>query len=247
MILEGRGLSCAYGPTDALRDVNVVVEEGVLAVFGANGAGKTTLLRALAGERAPDRGSVLLDGVPVRTRDPGWRARIGVVTHRSGLYGKLTVAENLEFFSSLYGPVGAGAIPAALSAAGLSSLANRRAEGLSRGERQRVALARILMRDPEALFLDEPFAGLDAAAVSALDDALRELSRRGRAILLVTHDIARGRALADRVAVLRRGRKVLDCEASSAGVRRIVERMGAGAASPAAGPGEDAAARPALP
>ncbi len=227
MRLEGRGLSCAYGPTDALQDVNLVVGEGVLAVFGPNGAGKSTLLRLLAGERRPDRGSVLLDGVPVSAHDAGWRRRIGLVGHRSGLYGKLTVSENLKFFASLDGAAESGRVAAALAAVGASALASRRAEALSRGERQRAALARALVHDPEVLFLDEPFTGLDAAAASALEEVLSERGRRGRIIVLVTHDVVRGKALANRVAVLSRGRKVLDCEAAAAGVRRIVDLMGA--------------------
>jgi len=226
VILEARGLNCAYGPTDALRDVNLVAGAGVLAIFGANGAGKTTLLRTLAGERRPDRGSVLLDGVPVAARDAGRRTRIGVVGHRSGLYGKLTVAENLEFFASLYGAAGRRSVAAGLEAVGALDLANRRADGLSRGERQRAAVARAFMRDPGVLFLDEPFTGLDAVAASALEDAVRDRGQRGRIVVLVTHDVVRGRTLANRVVVLRRGRKALDCEARPASVRRILDLMG---------------------
>jgi len=225
MTLEGRGLACAYGPTRALDGVSFAARDGVLAVFGPNGAGKSTLLRVLAGERRPDAGDVLLDDVALSADRLAWRARIGVAGHRSGLYAKLTVAQNLFFFASLHGRTTPGEVRAALAAVQAERLADRQAEALSRGERQLAALARALMRDPELLLLDEPFAGLDAAASSVLDAALRKRGR-GRVVVLVTHDVVRGAALADRVVVLRRGRKALDRPASEASPDRIVAAMG---------------------
>ncbi len=226
MILEGRGLACAYGPTRALDGVSFAAGDGVLAVFGPNGAGKSTLLRVLAGERRPDAGEVLLDGVALSADRFAWRARIGVAGHRSGLYAKLTVAQNLLFFASLHGRTTPGEVRAALAAVEAERLANRQAGALSRGERQRAALARALMRDPELLLLDEPFTGLDASSSSVLETALRDRGRRGRIVVLVTHDIARGAALADRVVVLRRGRKALDLPEDEASPDRIVAAMG---------------------
>ena len=102
--LAARGLVCDYGPTRALDGVDVDADSGsILAIFGPNGAGKTTLLRALSGERRPDRGEVLLDGAAVLGSDPAWRSRVGLVSHRTGLYRKLTVGENLDFFAALHG------------------------------------------------------------------------------------------------------------------------------------------------
>lgn len=226
MILEGRGLACAYGPTRALDGVSFAAEDGVLAVFGPNGAGKSTLLRVLAGERRPDAGEALLDGAALSADRFAWRARIGVAGHRSGLYAKLTVAQNLLFFASLHGPTTPGEARAALAAVQAERLADRQAGALSRGERQLAALARALMRDPELLLLDEPFTGLDASSSSVLETALRDRGRRGRIVVLVTHDIARGTALADRVVVLRRGRKALDLPDGEANPDRIVAAMG---------------------
>lgn len=226
MILEGRGLSCAYGPTRALDRVSFAVGDGVLVVFGPNGAGKSTLLRVLAGERRPDAGEALLDGAALSADRFAWRARIGVAGHRSGLYAKLTVAQNLLFFASLHRRTTPGEARAALAAVQAERLADRQAGTLSRGERQRAALARALMRDPELLLLDEPFTGLDASSSSVLEAALRDRGRRGRIVVLVTHDIARGAALADRVVVLRRGRKALDLPEDEASPGRIVAAMG---------------------
>lgn len=212
MTLEGRGLVCSYGPTRALDGVDIAAGGGeIVAVVGPNGAGKTTLLRALSGERRPDRGEVLLDGSPVSGADPGWRGRVGLVSHRAGLYRKLSVAENLTFFASLHAVADArNAVARALETVGAAALADTRAEALSRGQSQRVALARSLLHDPDVLFLDEPFTGLDPAAAAALESTLRARRAAGGVIVLVTHDLRRCPGLADRVVVLRRGRKVHD-------------------------------------
>lgn len=218
MTLEGRRLVCRYGPTRALDGVDIVAGGGeIVAVVGPNGAGKTTLLRALSGERRPDRGRVLLDGSPVSGADPGWRGRVGVVSHRTGLYRKLSVAENLTFFASLHAvPSARDAVGRALDAVGAATLAGIRVEALSRGQSQRVALARSLIHDPDIIFLDEPFTGLDPAAAAALETTLRARRTAGSVIVLVTHDLRRCLGLADRVAVLRGGRKVHDGETCAA-------------------------------
>ena len=218
MTLAGRGLVCSYGPTRALEGVDILAGSGeIVALVGPNGAGKTTLLRALSGERRPDRGKVLLDGSPVSGADAGWRGRVGLVSHRTGLYRKLTVAENLKFFASLHAiPTPRNAVAQALDTIGVATLANTRIEALSRGQCQRVALARTLLHDPDILFLDEPFTGLDPAAATALESTLRTRRTAGGIIVLVTHDLRRCLGLADRVVVLRRGHKVHDGETGAA-------------------------------
>ena len=214
MRLAAHDLVCSYGPTRALDGVDVEVgDDTILVVVGPNGAGKTTLLRALSGERRPDGGRVLVDGREVRGSDPAWRGRVGLVSHRTGLYLKLTVMENLLFFAALHGLAEAGRVAGeALEAVGAAGLARIRVDALSRGLRQRVALARALLHDPDILFLDEPFAGLDPTGAAALEAMLRERRSPSRMVVLVTHDLQRGLALADRVVVLRRGRKVLDAD-----------------------------------
>ncbi|MDE2876912.1 MAG: heme ABC exporter ATP-binding protein CcmA [Gemmatimonadota bacterium] len=218
MTLEGQRLVCTYGPTRALDGVDLVAGGGeIVAVVGPNGAGKTTLLRALSGERRPDRGEVLLDGSPVSGADPGWRGRVGLVSHRTGLYRKLTVAENLTFFASVHAvPEPRSAVARALDTIGAAALADTRVEALSRGQSQRVALARTLLHDPDILFLDEPFTGLDPSAAAALESTLRARRAAGSIIVLVTHDLRRCQGLADRVVVLQRGHKVHDGETGAA-------------------------------
>ena len=234
MTLEGQGLVCSYGPTRALGGVDIAAGGGeIVAVVGPNGAGKTTLLRALSGERRPDQGEVLLDGSPVSGADPGWRGRVGLVSHRTGLYRKLTVAENLNFFAALHGvPKARDAVGPALETIGAATLANTRVEALSRGQSQRVALARSLLHDPDILFLDEPFTGLDPAAAAALESTLRARRAAGSVIVLVTHDLRRGLGLADRVVVLRRGHKVHDGETGGASAADLLRYFTAGAGDP---------------
>lgn len=217
MTLEGQRLVCSFGPTRALDGVDIAAGGGeIVAVVGPNGAGKTTLLRALSGERRPDQGEVLLDGSPVSGADPEWRGRVGLVSHRTGLYRKLTVAENLTFFASLHAVSNArNAAARALETVGAATLADTRVEALSRGQSQRVALARSLLHDPDILFLDEPFTGLDPSAAAALESTLRTRRTNGNVIVLVTHDLRRCLDLADRVVVLQRGHKVHHAEAGS--------------------------------
>src|SRR5207248_8512182 len=131
-----------------------------LAVLGGNGAGKTTLLRLLATAVRPAAGSLELFGLDAGRQRHRLRARLGYLGHQAGLYPILTALENLEFFATLHG-LGPAAAVEALALAGLGPLAGRRAEQLSRGQQQRLALARAVLHRPELLVLDEPDASLD--------------------------------------------------------------------------------------
>ena len=230
MILAGRGLVCDYGPLRALDGVDVDAAAGeILAVFGPNGAGKSTLLRVLCGERRPDGGTVALDDRPVSGADPGWRSRVGLVSHRTGLYERLTVAENLAFFAAMQlAPPSADAVARALEQVGAGAWSGVPARALSRGQRQRVALARSLLHDPDILFLDEPFTGLDPSSATLLERVLAARRRADCIVVLVTHDLVRGLDLCDRVVVLRRGRKVLEGEAAAWSARALLPFFSAG-------------------
>jgi len=185
----------------------------VLAVFGPNGAGKTTLLKLLAGGLTPTAGTVVVDGHPVEDLARSWRRRIGVVSHQSFLYGHLTVRENLVFYARLYRLDDADArIDTRLQAVQLIDRAHSRVADLSRGLRQRAALARSLLHDPEVVLLDEPFTGLDAHAAEVLRRQLRVLRDGHRAVVLVTHNLSEGIQMADDVAIQVRGRWVVEGE-----------------------------------
>jgi heme ABC exporter ATP-binding subunit CcmA len=206
--LEVERLTRAYGARLALDGVTFALESGgLLLVLGPNGAGKTTLLRVLARLVRPDHGRVLLDGDEWLTASAARQREVGLATHATFLYDGLTASENLTFCAQLYGLDDPHAAAArALAAMGLSDLADRRTGILSRGEAQRLAIARALLHDPRLLLFDEPFAGLDPTAAARLGATLSELHAAGRTIVLTTHDFARAPEGATRYLVLADGR-----------------------------------------
>ena len=184
----------------------------IVALLGPNGAGKTTTLRMLAGLVAPSGGSVAIGGVPL-TRATGGRLRrqIGFLTETPGLWDRLTVVENLRVYAGLYGLTGSRqAIDRALDRLELGDRRSTRAAELSKGMRQKVALARALLHEPVALLLDEPTSGLDPELARNVRRLLEERRAAGCAILVSTHNLDEAERLADRVAVLRQRLLALD-------------------------------------
>ncbi len=229
-------LSRRYGWRWALEDVDLTLERGRrLAILGANGSGKTTLLRILAGLLRPTKGEVKLDGMPISASN---RSRIGLLSHDPLLYPALTLRENLEYFGKLF-HLPRDAINARIKSLaetlGLQTRVDDPVGVLSQGLRQRAAMARAMLHEPELFLLDEPFAGLDAGAVARLENTLRGLSGEGqsdserRTLILTTHDVSRALALSDEVIVLANGKMVIRAdsqEASSEELRRAVEEGG---------------------
>jgi len=203
-----QGLKRDFGGVAVLAGVDLTVEAGeLLVLLGPNGAGKTTLLRVLATLLRPSGGTLRLFGEDASQRPPAARRRLGHVGHESACYPDLTGRENLEFYAALYDvPDAADRIAELLRWTGLEPAARRPVRVYSRGMAQRLALARALLHGPELLLLDEPFSGLDPAAVLRLQTLLAELRRAGHAIVLSTHDVERVAAVATRVAILHRGR-----------------------------------------
>jgi heme exporter protein A len=208
--LEAVGLVRNFGKTRAVDDISFTLSRGeTLALFGPNGAGKTTLLRVLAGALRAQGGEVRSGGQPFDPADLAWRSRVGLLSHRSFLYGRLTCAENLRFFGELYGLEDVNErVSERLRAVGLEDQADRHAQALSRGMTQRLALARALLHDPEIVLLDEPYTGLDAHAAGRLRGILAALKDGRRTVVLVTHNLTQGLRLADRIAIQVRGRFV---------------------------------------
>jgi heme exporter protein A len=208
-VLEADGLVRAFGGRRAVDGVSFTLGAGdCLALFGPNGAGKTTLLRLVAGLLAPGQGSVLVNGVPLKAGAEA-RAQVGLVSHASMLYGALTVRENVELAARLYGLVDPpGAAMAALALMGVDDRADTPARALSRGLQQRVSIARAMVHAPRLLLCDEPYTGLDVAGSVALTEVLTERREAGAALLLVTHNLTEGLALATQAAIMRRGRFV---------------------------------------
>ena len=209
-VLTASGLVREFGPIRAVDGVDLALGPGqLLTVFGPNGAGKTTLLRVLSGALRPSAGEVFLKGRRLETGDPEWHRRIGFLSHQTFLYGHLSLEENLRFFGRLFGLTDLSKrIPDRLEQVGLADRSRSFARTLSRGMRQRLALARTLLHDPDFILLDEPYTGLDAHASSVLRGVLSSLKDGHRIVVLVTHNISQGLELADRVAIQVRGRFV---------------------------------------
>lgn len=205
--VETRDLVRSFGRRRALDGVDVTLRAGeCLALFGANGAGKTTLLRVLAGLLKPGGGSARIEGIPL----PGGaaaRALVGLLSHQTMLYGALTARENVVFTARLHGIAHApAAADAALERMRVADHADVPVRSLSRGLQQRVSIARATVHDPRVVLLDEPYTGLDESGAEALTNALRALRDGGAALLLVTHNVAEGLALATHAAIMRAGR-----------------------------------------
>ena len=207
--IESIDLTRTFGRRVALRDLTFEVRDGeCLALFGPNGAGKTTLLRVLAGLLRPTRGKARVAGVDL----PGGaaaRSVVGLISHQTMLYSALTALENVEFTARLYGVTSARAAAMhALERMRVGERAHSAVQSLSRGMQQRVSIARAIVHDPRVVLLDEPYTGLDEAGASALSDALQSLRTAGAALVLVTHHLNEGLALATHTAIMREGRFV---------------------------------------
>ena len=194
----------------AVDDLNLEVPRGeVLALLGPNGAGKTTTVRLLNGVLRPDAGASLVLGLDPATQGDELRHRTGVLTENAGLDDRLTARENVAFTAQMRGlgrSDSAVRTTKLLTQFGLAERADHPVQGMSTGERKRVALARAMIHDPELLFLDEPTSGLDPAATKAVIELVQTLAReRGRTVVLCTHFLAEAGQVADRVAVLHQG------------------------------------------
>jgi ABC-2 type transport system ATP-binding protein len=212
-VISAVQLTRKFGSRIVVEDVSFEVNRGeIVALLGPNGAGKTTTLRMLAGLIAPTSGSAAIDGVRM-TGSTGslLRSRLGFLTETPGLWDRLTVRENLETYANLYGLDQAAAlITQFIEHFDLLSHADTRAAELSKGMRQKVALARALLHGPAILLLDEPTAGLDPEITRNVRRLLEERRHAGCAILLSTHNLDEAERLADRIGVLHRRLVAID-------------------------------------
>ncbi len=211
-LLSLQALSKRFGAFWALREVSFDVRAGeFLTLFGPNGAGKTTLIRIVATLSKPTSGRVVLDGAPLKASNTLARHDIGFISHQPLLYPDLTAEENLSFFARLYGvPDRDDRIRSLLARVGLAQRADDPVRQFSRGMQQRLALARALLHAPRILLFDEPYTGLDPVATDWLTRLLAELSAQGHTVLITSHDLERGAALASRALILAGGRLALD-------------------------------------
>jgi ABC-2 type transport system ATP-binding protein len=199
------GLTKRFGERTALADVSFSVGWGeVFGFLGPNGAGKTTTVRTLGTLIAPTAGSAVVAGLPLSPEnDVAIRSRIAIMPEAPGLYPRLTVAENLEFFAGLYGLTEVRPrIERALATVNLVERAGDLCGSLSKGLKQRVAIARALLSDPRVLFLDEPTSGLDPVASREVHELIAALREQGVTIVLTTHRLEEAERMCDRVAIL---------------------------------------------
>ena len=204
-MIEAQKLTRKFGAITAVSDLDLAVEKGeVFGFLGPNGAGKTTTIRMLAALIAPTSGSATVAGFRVGRENRSIRQNVGVLTETPGLYKRLSALDNLLFFARLYGVNSPE--KQAERYLRLFELWDRRdqlAGGFSKGMRQKLALARALLHEPQVLFLDEPTAGLDPEAAKVVRDLIETLRTRERTIFLCTHNLDEAERLCDRVALFK--------------------------------------------
>ncbi|MEL6182997.1 MAG: ATP-binding cassette domain-containing protein [Myxococcota bacterium] len=213
-MIETRELRKRYGEVEALAGLDLVAHDGcVTGLLGPNGAGKTTALRCIYGLVQPDGGWARVDDHRTDRNPLEARRALGVFTDKFGLYDRLTVREQIDYFAQLNGADRAAARRATeevIERLELGALAGRRSEGFSQGERMKVGLARALVKSPTTLVLDEPTRGLDVMSARNLRRLLRELAGEGRCILFSSHVMAEVASVCDRVVVVRAGQALAE-------------------------------------
>lgn len=207
--IETRNLSKAFGTRKAVDNVSITVPQGAfLSVFGPNGAGKTTLLRVLSTLARATSGSARIMGVDLKEEPDRVRGHIGLISHNPMLYLDLTAEENLMIYARLYGVANPQA--RVLELLDAVELKHRRLDTVrtfSRGMMQRLSIARALVNDPDVVFLDEPYSGLDPHAIEIFDGLIASV-REGRTFVMVSHDLQKGFSMCTHALVLARGRVV---------------------------------------
>ena len=205
--VDVRDLVKSYGDNHAVQGIDLQVRRGeVFCLLGPNGAGKTSIVEILEGYRARTSGAVDVLGHDPERGERSFRQRIGIVLQETGVQKELSIRELLVMYGGYYPRT--RPIDEVLNLVGLASKAEARVETLSGGQKRRLDLALGLIGDPELIFLDEPTTGFDPAARRQAWSAIRELTQQGRTILLTTHFMDEAQALADRIAVIARGRVV---------------------------------------
>ncbi len=206
-LIEVKGLKKSYGDVDAVRGVDLTIEQGeIFSLLGPNGAGKTTTVEILEGFRDRDSGSVSVLGFDPNTRGDQarqWRNRIGIVLQTSSDAGDLTVLETINHFSGYYS--NPREVDEVIYSVGLKEKESALIRNLSGGQRRRVDVALGIIGNPELIFLDEPTTGFDPEARRAFWSLIKKLRSDGATILLTTHYLDEAEALADRVAVINKG------------------------------------------
>lgn len=206
-VVKVHGLTKQYGELNAVAGVDLIIEPGeIFSLLGPNGAGKTTTVEILEGFRPRSSGSVSVLGVDPNDGDSAWRNRLGIVHQNSQDAGDLSVVETVHHFAKYYR--NSRDADEVISAVGLDEKRDSLIRNLSGGQRRRLDVALGIIGNPELLFLDEPTTGFDPEARRQFWDLIKSLQHAGTTILLTTHYLDEAEALADRVAVINRGKIV---------------------------------------
>ncbi|UGV39727.1 ABC transporter ATP-binding protein [Methanococcoides orientis] len=213
-ILSLSNVSKSYGNVPVLKGIDLDIKKGeFLAILGSNGAGKTTLVKIMSTLSSPSEGSVEINGHDVADDPVSVRSMIGMISHETHLYNDLSAEENLRFFGKMYG-ISAGdledRINELLEQVELTGRSDDRVATFSRGMKQRLSIARALIHEPQLLFLDEPYTGLDQHASRTFENVLRDLDPEDTTRVMVTHDITNTFKMCSRVLILDNGKVVFD-------------------------------------
>lgn len=208
-MIEVQGLSKSFGAVKAVQNVSFSASNGqITGLLGPNGAGKSTTLRMLYTLLKPDSGYARIDGFDVRAAPLDVQSRIGVLSDAQGLYLRLTTRENIRYFGRLHGLSGEALeqqIDQLIRLLDMESIADRRTEGFSSGERLKVAIARALVHDPGNVLLDEPTNGLDVKSTRAMRQFIHRLRDAGKCILFTSHIMQEVAALCDKIIIISNG------------------------------------------
>ena len=201
------------GPNKVLRGISFEARSGeIFGLLGPNGAGKTTTLRIICTLLAPDAGSVDVLGFDVRSAPQEVRRRVGVVTAEIGVYPRLSARENIRYFAELSGVLDGELdrkVAAVIDRLDMVTFAGQRAESLSSGQRQKVAIARAIVHDPPVLMFDEPTSNLDVLASRDIREFMVESKERGKCVIFSTHVLHDAERLCDRVTIIHQGRAIV--------------------------------------
>jgi sodium transport system ATP-binding protein len=205
-------LEKTLGINKVLRGISFEAQAGeIFGLLGPNGAGKTTTLRIICTLLSPDAGTVEVLGFGTRTTPEEVRRRIGVVTADIGVYPRLSARENIEYFARLCGLSGAELdrkVDGVVERLDMGSFAKQRAESLSSGQKQKVAIARAIVHEPDVLMFDEPTSNLDVLASKEVREFMVEVKGRGKCVIFSTHVMHDAERLCDRITIIHQGRVV---------------------------------------
>ena len=209
-MIEVSHVSRYFGSFSAVNDVSFSIPTGqIVGLLGPNGAGKTTTMRMITGYLAPSEGQILIDGVDITQAPVESKKKIGYMPESAPLYGEMIVEDYLKYIAEMYGENPEEKVPALCAECGLKEVMSKNISELSRGNRQRVALAHALMHDPEILILDEPTSGLDPNQVEDVRAIIREIGKT-RTVIVSTHILSEVETICSRAIIISGGKVVAD-------------------------------------